>query len=75
MGDKTIAFWLKDKDMHDCMYRTTPSSVVDPGIDLPKMMRVFTLTLGGNHLVLLVRVLSLQMSQLALYPARDSLLQ
>ena len=42
-----------DKDMYDCMSLTTPSSVVDRGIALHKMIRLITLTLGGEHLVLL----------------------
>ena len=32
VGDKTIAFWLMDKDMYDCMVSTQPwSGVVDQG--------------------------------------------
>ena len=47
VGDKTIAFWLMDKDMYDAMSLDTPSSVVDRGIALHKMIRLITLTLGG----------------------------
>lgn len=49
VGDKTIAFWLMDKDMYDAMSLDTPSSVVDRGIALHKMVRLITLTLGGMH--------------------------
>ena len=48
MGDKTIAFWLMDKDMYDAMSLDKPSSVVDRGIALHKMIRLITLTLGGK---------------------------
>ena len=48
VGDKTIAFWLMDKDMYDAMSLDTPSSVVDRGIALHKMIRLITLTLGGT---------------------------
>lgn len=47
VGDKTIAFWLMDKDMYDAMSLDTPSAVVDRGIALHKMIRLITLTLGG----------------------------
>jgi len=48
VGDKTIAFWLMDKDMYDAMSLDKPSSVVDRGIALHKMIRLITLTLGGK---------------------------
>jgi len=48
VGDKTIAFWLMDKDMYDAMSLDTPSPVVDRGIALHKMIRLITLTLGGR---------------------------
>ncbi|DBB05355.1 TPA: hypothetical protein ACH3X3_010575 [Trebouxia sp. C0006] len=48
VGDKTIAFWLMDKDMYDAMSLDKPSSVVDRGIALHKMIRLITLTLGGD---------------------------
>ena len=48
VGDKTIAFWLMDKDMYDCMALNTPSAVVDRGIALHKMIRLITMALGGN---------------------------
>lgn len=51
VGDKTIAFWLMDKDMYDFMAAPGygPSSpVVDRGIALHKMIRLLTMTLGGE---------------------------
>lgn len=48
MGDKTIAFWLMDKDMYTNMSLDRPSPVVDRGIALHKMIRLITLTLGGK---------------------------
>ncbi len=54
VGDKTIAFWLMDKDMYDAMSLDKPSSVVDRGIALHKMIRLITLTLGGKPCIPLV---------------------
>ena len=48
VGDKTIAFWLMDKDMYTNMSLDRPSAVVDRGIALHKMIRLITLTLGGQ---------------------------
>lgn len=48
VGDKTIAFWLMDAAMYDQMSIDTPSAVVDRGIALHKMIRLITLTLGGE---------------------------
>lgn len=51
VGDKTIAFWLMDKDMYDHMSAPgfgTSSPVVDRGIALHKMIRLLTMTLGGD---------------------------
>ena len=48
VGDKTIAFWLMDAAMYDKMSIDTPSSAVDRGIALHKMIRLITLTLGGE---------------------------
>ena len=48
VGDKTIAFWLMDKDMYFSMATDPPSSVVDRGIALHKMIRLITLSLGGE---------------------------
>ena len=40
MGDKTIAFWLMDAAMYDCMSLDTQSPIVDRGIALHKMIRL-----------------------------------
>lgn len=48
MGDKTIAFWLMDKEMYFSMATNTDSTIVDRGIALHKMIRLITLALGGE---------------------------
>ena len=48
VGDKTIAFRLMDKEMYDSMSKFTPNIIVDRGIALHKMIRLFTICLGGN---------------------------
>ncbi|KAG5553363.1 hypothetical protein RHGRI_011290 [Rhododendron griersonianum] len=49
VGDKTIAFWLMDKDMYDFMALDKPSTpLVDRGIALHKMIRLITMGLGGE---------------------------
>lgn len=48
VGDKTIAFRLMDKEMYFSMSRESQSIVVDRGIALHKMIRLFTITLGGE---------------------------
>ncbi|KAF6148030.1 hypothetical protein GIB67_024205 [Kingdonia uniflora] len=49
VGDKTIAFWLMDKDMYDFMALDRPSTLlVDRGIALHKMIRLITMGLGGE---------------------------
>jgi 1,4-alpha-glucan branching enzyme len=48
VGDKSIAFWLMDKDMYFNMSVLQPSLVVDRGVALHKMIRMITLTLGGE---------------------------
>jgi len=47
VGDKTIAFWLMDKEMYFHMHVNDPHLVVDRGIALHKMIRLFTISLGG----------------------------
>ena len=40
VGDKTVAFWLMDKEMYTHMSTVTPlSPVIDRGIALHKMIR------------------------------------
>lgn len=48
VGDKTIAFRLMDKDMYDFMSKQSESLVIDRGIALHKMIRFFTIALGGE---------------------------
>jgi 1,4-alpha-glucan branching enzyme len=48
VGDKTIAFRLMDKEMYHSMGKDTPSIVIDRGISLHKLIRLFTLMLGGQ---------------------------
>ncbi len=48
VGDKTIAFWLMDKEMYDRMHVNHDSLVIDRGIALHKMIRLITLSLGGE---------------------------
>lgn len=48
VGDKTLAFRLMDKEMYISMSKFTPNMIVDRGIALHKMIRLFTISLGGN---------------------------
>lgn len=49
VGDKTIAFWMMDKEMYTHMSKISePSSVVDRGMALHKMIRLITHALGGE---------------------------
>ena len=49
VGDKTIAFWLMDKEMYDFMSVSSPGNpIIDRGIALHKMLRLITLALGGE---------------------------
>lgn len=49
VGDKTIAFWLMDKEMYTHMSTLSePSLVIDRGIALHKMIRLITHALGGE---------------------------
>ncbi len=48
VGDKTIAFRLMDKEMYFSMNRESKSLIVDRGIALHKMIRLMTITTGGN---------------------------
>ena len=48
VGDQTIAFRLIGSEMYTAMSVDTPSLTVDRGIALHKMIRLFTLTLGGE---------------------------
>jgi 1,4-alpha-glucan branching enzyme len=49
VGDKTIAFWLMDKEMYDFMSTLTPlTPIIDRGLALHKMIRLVTHALGGE---------------------------
>lgn len=48
VGDKTIAFRLMDREMYFSMAKNIPSLAVDRGIALHKMIRMFTIVLGGE---------------------------
>ncbi|GAB6022243.1 1,4-alpha-glucan branching enzyme [Chamberlinius hualienensis] len=49
VGDKTIAFWLMDKEMYDYMSILTPNTgIIDRGLALHKMIRLITHGLGGE---------------------------
>ncbi len=48
VGDKTIAFRLLDKLMYDSMDRAVENVVIDRGMALHKMMRLFTISTGGE---------------------------
>jgi 1,4-alpha-glucan branching enzyme len=48
VGDKTISFWLMDKEMYWHMDRKSQSLVIDRGIALHKMIRLLTFSLAGE---------------------------
>ncbi len=48
VGDKTLAFWLMDKDMYFSMGKGTKNLIVDRGLALIKMIRLITFSLGGE---------------------------
>ncbi|KAJ1862653.1 alpha-1,4-glucan branching enzyme [Coemansia sp. RSA 989] len=49
VGDKTLAFWLMDKEMYTHMSDMAPlTPVVDRGMALHKMIRLVTCGLGGE---------------------------
>jgi 1,4-alpha-glucan branching enzyme len=48
VGDKTLAFWLMDKEMYFHMHVNDQHHVIDRGIALHKMIRLFTISLGGE---------------------------
>ena len=48
VGDKTIAFRLMDKEMYYSMKIDTPNHIIDRGIALHKMIRLITISLGGD---------------------------
>ena len=48
VGDKTIAFRLMDKEMYFSMNRASENLLVDRGMALHKMIRLFTIATGGQ---------------------------
>ena len=48
VGDKTIAFRLMDKEMYFNMQVDNKNHIVDRGIALHKIIRLFTISLGGE---------------------------
>lgn len=48
VGDKTLAFWLMDKEMYWHMGKDDPHPVIERGIALHKLIRMVTLVLGGE---------------------------
>ena len=48
VGDKTIAFRLMDKEMYYHMRKDDNNMVIDRGIALHKMIRLFTISTGGE---------------------------
>ncbi|MEO1218537.1 MAG: alpha amylase C-terminal domain-containing protein [Bacteroidota bacterium] len=48
VGDKTLAFWLMDKEMYWHMMVDDHHPVIDRGIALHKLIRIFTASLGGE---------------------------
>ncbi|MEI8195083.1 MAG: alpha amylase C-terminal domain-containing protein, partial [Phycisphaerae bacterium] len=48
VGDKTLAFWLMDKEMYWSMSKLTKNLIVDRGVALHKMIRLITFALAGE---------------------------
>lgn len=49
VGDKSLAFWLMDKEMYTNMSSLIPMTpVIDRGLQLHKMIRLLTHSLGGE---------------------------
>ncbi|KAH3744490.1 1,4-alpha-glucan branching enzyme [Pelomyxa schiedti] len=49
VGDKTISFWLMDKEMYDWMSVTQPlTPIIARGIGLHKLIRFITFVIGGE---------------------------
>ena len=48
VGDKTLAFWLMDKEMYFHMHVDDVNLIIDRGIALHKMFRLITISLGGE---------------------------
>ena len=48
VGDKTIMFWLADAEMYTQMEKNAHTPVIDRAMALHKMIRLLTLSAGGN---------------------------
>ena len=48
VGDKTLAFRLMDKEMYTAMDKASQNLIIDRGLALHKMIRFFTICLGGD---------------------------
>ena len=48
VGDKTLAFWMMDKEMYWHMMVDDDHPVIERGISLHKMLRIFSAVLGGE---------------------------
>ena len=48
VGDKTLAFWLMDKEMYWHMALNDSNPIIERGIALHKLIRLVTLVLGGE---------------------------
>ena len=48
VGDKTIMFRLCDQEMYWSMHKDNPSEVIHRGMALHKMLRLLTMSLGGE---------------------------
>ncbi len=48
VGDKTLAFWLMDKEMYYHMMKDDKNLIIERGIALHKMIRLITISLGGE---------------------------
>ncbi|MFK7772629.1 MAG: alpha-amylase family glycosyl hydrolase [Saprospiraceae bacterium] len=48
VGDKALAFWLMDKEMYFHMEKEDTDWVIERGIALHKMIRLITISLGGE---------------------------
>jgi len=48
VGDKTVAFWLMDKEMYTGMMVSDENLTIERGLALHKMIRLISLALGGE---------------------------
>lgn len=48
VGDKSLSFWLMDKEMYYSMSTLQQNLIVDRGIALHKLIRMITFSLGGE---------------------------